>query len=159
MFSKKLTYRYFKSSSSISSNWVTVPRFLPRAKDEIDVSTSSSGNVSSYRLSFRVKTEILNRHHCHRSPSPNSPTPTLHCYKVILTLATIFTTQSRLYFGSSLIRAPHHQSSTHRRRSLSSPSHTHHPSAQQHPQWWRTSRPPFVSQTAYPYVNSCKTIF
>jgi hypothetical protein len=69
-------------------------------------------------------------------------TVTLHCYKKIISiLVTLTITQPRLYFSSSLPRAPRHQSSTRYRRSLSSSSfHTYRPSTQQHSRWW-TSRP------------------
>jgi hypothetical protein len=63
-----------------------------------------------------------------------------------------------LHFASSLARAPYHQSSTHRRPSLSPLSHAHRPSAQQHPRW-RTSQPSLASRTACRHVNSCKKIF
>jgi hypothetical protein len=63
-----------------------------------------------------------------RPPSPDRRTTTLHYYKkVISILATLSTTQSRLYFASSQTRAPQHQSSTRHCRSLSPSSHTHHP--------------------------------
>jgi hypothetical protein len=57
------------------------------------------------------------------TPTASHPLQTtwlpLHCYKkVISTLPTLPTTQS-----------------TSRHRSLSPPSHAHHPSAQRHPQW------------------------
>jgi hypothetical protein len=54
----------------------------------------------------QVKTEALNLHHHHHPPSLNSPTPTLYCYKkVISTLITLPTTQLCLHFTSSLARA------------------------------------------------------
>jgi hypothetical protein len=104
----------------------------------------------------QAKTEALNPHHRGRLPSPNRLTPILHCYKkIISTLTTLRTTQPRLYFASSIARAPWHRSSTRHRRSLSPLSHSHHPSAQWLSRWW-TSRPTFTSQTAYRYVNSRK---
>jgi hypothetical protein len=64
-------------------------------------------------------------------PSPDCPTPTLHCYKnIISTPTTLPNTQPCLYFISSLARAPCHQSSTCYSCSLSMPSYGHHPSAQ-----------------------------
>jgi hypothetical protein len=110
-------------------------------------------------LPSQTETEALNLHHCHRLPSSDRPTPTLYCYKVIIaTLATLPTTQPRLYFASSLASAPRHQSSTRRHCSLSLLSHAHRPSAQWHPQW-RSSRPSFASRTTYWYINSHKKIF
>jgi hypothetical protein len=98
-------------------------------QDELATSASSSGNASSCSLSSRVKIEALNLHHHSRPPTLDHPTPTLHCYKkIISTMATLPTTQPRLYFTSSLARAPHHQSSTHCYHSLSPMSHAHHPS-------------------------------
>ncbi len=114
----------------------TVPchTFFPLSQDELADSASSFGNASSRRLPSRAKTEALNPHRRHRPPSPDHPTPTLHWYKkVILTLVTLPTTQSRLHFASSLARA-HHRSSTHRCHSLSPSYHVHRPSAQ-HPRW------------------------
>jgi hypothetical protein len=68
---------------------------------------------------------------------PRPPTHILHCYKnIISTLVTLSTTQSRLYFTSSLARAPHHRSSIHRHHSLSLLSHVHHSFTQRHPRWW-----------------------
>jgi hypothetical protein len=95
---------------------------------------SSSGNVLSRRLPFRTETEALNPHHRHRLPSLDRLTPTLHCYKkIISTLATLPTIQLRLHFASSLAKAPLHQKSTYHYRSLSPLSHTHRPSTQQQP--------------------------
>jgi hypothetical protein len=80
-------------------------------------------------------------------PSLDSLTPTLRCYKkVILTLATLLTTQLHLQFASSLTRAPCHRSSNGRRHSLSPPTHAHRPSKQQHLRW-RTRRPSFTYWT------------
>jgi hypothetical protein len=54
-------------------------------------------------LHSRAKIKALNSHHRHRPPSLDRLTPTLHCYKkVISTLVTLLTTQSCLYFASSL---------------------------------------------------------
>jgi hypothetical protein len=79
----------------------------------------------------RAETEALNPHHHHRPPFSDHLTPNLHCYKnVISTLSTLPTTQSGLYFTSSLARAPYHQSSNHRCRSLLPSSHVYRPSAQ-----------------------------
>jgi hypothetical protein len=86
-------------------------------QDEIAASALSFSNAVSRRLPSRTETEALNLHHCHRLPSSDRPTPTLYCYKAIIsTLATLPTTQPRLYFASSLASAPRHQSSTHHRR-------------------------------------------
>jgi hypothetical protein len=103
------------------------------SQDEFTPFASSYGNASSYHLPSRAKIESLNLHHRYWPPSLDSSTPTLHYYKkVISTLVTLPTTQSRLHFASTLARAPHHRSSTHRHRSFSPSSHMHHPSAQRH---------------------------
>jgi hypothetical protein len=82
----------------------------------------------------RAETKVLNLHHRYWPPSTDSPTPTHHCYKnVISILVTFPTTQPRLHFASSLIRAPHHWSSTRCHHSLSPLSHIHRSSAQRHP--------------------------
>jgi hypothetical protein len=104
---------------------------FPWSQDEIDASASSSRNASSGRLHSRAETEALNLHHHCWPPFLNCLTPTLHCYKnVISILATVPTTQPRLHFGSSLARAPCHRSYIYRCRSLSSSSHTNYPSVQ-----------------------------
>jgi hypothetical protein len=60
----------------------------------------------------RAETETLNLLWL---PSLNRPTPTLHCYKkIISTLVTLLTTQSYLHFTSSLTRVQRHQSFTRR---------------------------------------------
>jgi hypothetical protein len=111
---------------------------------------------SSRHLSSWAKIKTLNSHHRRQSPFTDTLTPTIHCYKkVISTFVTLTTTQSHLYFASSLARAPGHQISTHRHRSFSPSSHTHRPSTQWHPQQW-TSQPSFISETAYQHVNSRK---
>jgi hypothetical protein len=99
------------------------------SKNELAASASSSGNTSSHRFPSWAENKALNPHrHC-RPPSSNHPTPTLHCYKkVISILTTLPTTQPRLHFDSSLARASRNQSSTHHRRSLLSSSHAHRPS-------------------------------
>jgi hypothetical protein len=102
----------------------------------------------------RAKTKALNPHYHHRPPFSDNLTPTLHCYKkVISTLPTLPTTQLLLHFISSLaIGIPpycHH--------SLLLLSHTR-PSAQWYP-WWQISRPSFTFRTTYRHVNSRKNIF
>jgi hypothetical protein len=132
---------------------------FPWSQDELAASALSFGNTSSRRLPFRAETKALNAHHNRQAPFADSLTPTLHCYKnIISTLATLLTTQSRLHFASSITRAPCHRSSTHSNHSLSSPSHAHHPFTQWHPRWW-TSRHSFASWTTYQHVNSHKKIF
>jgi hypothetical protein len=85
-------------------------------------------------VSYLEPTKTLNPHHRRQPPSLDNPTPTLHCYKkVISTLVTLPATQSRLHFPSSLARAPRYRSFTHFRRSLSPLSHGYRPSAQRHP--------------------------
>jgi hypothetical protein len=85
------------------------------SQDERATSTSSSSKASSHRLLSRAETKALNLYHRQWPPSPDHPTPTLHCYKkVISTLSTLPTTQSHLYFVSSLAIAPRHRKSTHR---------------------------------------------
>jgi hypothetical protein len=103
-------------------------------QDELTVSTSLSDNTSSCRLCYRAKIEVLNSYHRRQPRSPHRPTLTLHYYKkVISTLVTLSTTQPYFYFGSSLVRATRHQSSTHRHRFLSPSSHAHRLSTQRHP--------------------------
>jgi hypothetical protein len=129
------------------------------SQHELAASASSFSNASSRHLSSRAETEALNPYHRPRPSSPDRLTPTLHCYKrVITTLTSLLTTQTRLHFASLLARAIHHQSSTRRCRSLSPPSCTHRPSTQWH-QWRWTSWPSFASRTAYWHVNSRKKIF
>jgi hypothetical protein len=71
---------------------------FPRSQDELTVSASSFGNALSRHLPYRVKTEALNPHHRRRPPFLNCPTPTLLCYKnVISTLDTLSTTQLSLF--------------------------------------------------------------
>jgi hypothetical protein len=83
--------------------------FFPLTQEELAAFTSSSSNTLSHRLLSKVETEALNLHHHRRLPSPDRPTPTLNCYKkIISTLNTLSTTQSRLHFASSLARAPRH---------------------------------------------------
>jgi hypothetical protein len=101
------------------------------SQDEIAASASSSGNALFRRLPSQTEIEALNSHHRRGLPSLNRQTLTLYCYKkIISTLTTLSTTQSRLHFASSLTKTPHHRSSTHRLRSLSLLSHAHHLSAQ-----------------------------
>jgi hypothetical protein len=108
---------------------------FPWSQDELVASGSSTCNASSRLLPSRAKTEALNPHHWRQPSSLYRLTYTLHCYKkFISTLTTPPTTHLHLHFASSLARAPCHRSSTHRRRSLSLPSHTHRPFAQRHPQ-------------------------
>jgi hypothetical protein len=59
----------------------------------------------------RAETKTLNLHHHHRPPYLDRSTPTLHCYrKIISILITLPTTQPCLYFvsflGQYIIRAP-----------------------------------------------------
>jgi hypothetical protein len=109
---------------------------FPLSKDELAASASSSDNALSCRLASWSKIEELNSHHHRRLPSPDRLTPTLYCYKkIISTLVTLPTTKLHLHFASSLARAPHHRSSTRHHRSLSLLSHAHRPSTQWHPRW------------------------
>jgi hypothetical protein len=121
------------------------------SQDELTASASSSSNASSCRLLSWPEIKVLNSHHRHRPPSSDSPTLNLYCYKkVISTLITQSPiTQPRLYFASSLARAPRHQSST---RHYRPPSNTHCPSIQWHSQC-RTSWPSFASWTAYRQIH------
>jgi hypothetical protein len=81
-------------------------------------------NASSCRLLSWVETEVLNPHHHRRPHSSDHPTPTLYCYKnIISTLTTLPITLSRLHFTSSLDRVTHHRSSTYGHHFLSLPSH------------------------------------
>jgi hypothetical protein len=103
------------------------------SSDELVASASSFDNALFCRLPCRAETEALNLHHHRSLPSLDRPTPTLHCYKkIISTFVTIFTTQPRLYF-SSPARVSCHRKSTRNRCSLSPLSHAHYPSAQRHP--------------------------
>jgi hypothetical protein len=89
------------------------------------------GNALSCCLPSWVETEALYLHDWRRLTSLNCLTPTLHCYKkIISTLITLPTTQSRLHFTSFLARALHHRSSFCCHHFLSPLSHTHRPSAQ-----------------------------
>jgi hypothetical protein len=127
---------------------------FPLSQDEFNVSASSFCNTLSHCLPSRAKTEAFNPHHCHRLPSSDCLSLTLYCYKKIISnLATLSTTQSRLYFTSSIARAPYHRSSTCRCRSLSPLSHTHCPSTQQHPRW-QTCRPSFASIIMWIYIKN-----
>jgi hypothetical protein len=66
------------------------------SQDEFAASASSSVNALSHHLPTWAETKALNLHHRHWPPSPDSPTPTLHCYKkVISILANLPTTQPR----------------------------------------------------------------
>jgi hypothetical protein len=104
---------------------------FPLNQDKLTTSTSSSDNVLSHCLPSQAETKVLNSHHHRRPPSPDRLTPTLHYYKKILsTLVTLLTTQLRLYFASSLVRAPRHRSSTCYHHFFSPLSHTHRPSVQ-----------------------------
>jgi hypothetical protein len=112
----------------------TMSHFFPVEQDEFVASASSSNNALSHRLSSQAEIKVLNLHHRRRLLSSDRSTPTLHCYKkIISTLTTLSTNQLCLHFVSSLARAPRHRSSTRRHRSLSLMSHAHHPSAQQDP--------------------------
>jgi hypothetical protein len=96
------------------------PTSFPWSQDELAASASSSGNALSRRLHSRAETTTLNLHHRRHPSSSDCPTPTLYCYKKVMSiLATLTTTQSRLHFASSLARALRYQSSTRRRCSLS----------------------------------------
>jgi hypothetical protein len=56
---------------------------FPRSQDDL------AASASSRRLSSRVKIETLNPHYRHRPPSLDHPTPTLHCYKKIISILVI----------------------------------------------------------------------
>jgi hypothetical protein len=99
------------------------------SQDKFVISTSSFGNTLSCRLPSRDKTEAMYSHHHRRLSSLNHPTPTIHCYKKIISIfVTLPITQPHLYFTSSLARVPRHGGSTCRRRSLLPLSYVHHPS-------------------------------
>jgi hypothetical protein len=109
---------------------------FPWSQDELAASTSSSGNATSHRLPSQAKTKALNLHHHYRPPSPATtikrssyrwaPSTTIKSHLII---GHSPHPQPCLHFASSLARAPHHRSSTRCCRSLSPPSHAHHPSA------------------------------
>jgi hypothetical protein len=115
----------FPPRCHLSSGWrhhaaTSCHASFPWSQEELTASASSFGNALSRHLPSRAKIETLNPHHRRRPPSPNSLTPTIHCYKkVILTESNMPTTQLHLYFISSLASALHHWSSIHHHRSLS----------------------------------------
>jgi hypothetical protein len=100
------------------------------SQDDIITSVSTSGNTSSRRSTLEPKPKdwicIIAAGH----PSWTTRLPPSTTIKGHLNLDH---SQPRLYFVSSLARAPHHQSSTRRRHSLLPSSHVHRPAAQQHP--------------------------
>jgi hypothetical protein len=53
-------------------------------------------HASLHHLPFRGENEALNLHHHSWPPSPDHPTPTLHCYKIISTVTT-FPTHSIVF--------------------------------------------------------------
>jgi hypothetical protein len=133
--------------------------FFLWSQDEFAASASSSDNTPSRSLSSRAETKALNLQHHRWSPSPDSPTSTLYCYKqVISNLVALPITQLCLHFTFFLARAPHHWSSTCLRRSLSPPFQAHYPFTQWHLQWW-TNRSSFTSWTGYRYVDLYKNVF
>jgi hypothetical protein len=70
------------------------PTSFPWSQDEFVAPASSFDNALSCRFPSTAKIEALNPHHCCWPPSSDRPTPTLHCYKkVISTLVTLPTTQ------------------------------------------------------------------
>jgi hypothetical protein len=118
--------------------------------DDITVFTSSSGNALSRRLPSRTETEALNSYNHRRLPLLDRRTPTLHCYKkIISTLTTIPTTQPLLYFAYSLAKAPRYRSSTHHRLISIVPPHndTHDDKLTDH-----------LSLLEYQHVNSHEKI-
>jgi hypothetical protein len=132
---------------------------FPWSQDKLVASVSSSSNAWSHRPSSRAENKTLNLHHHCRLPSLDRSTPTLHCYKkVISTLPTLLISQLCLYFASSLARVPRYRSFTRHHSSFSLSSHAHSPSAQWHQRWW-TSRPHFASRATYWHVNSRKKYF
>jgi hypothetical protein len=132
---------------------------FPLSQDELAASALSFSNALSCCLPSQAETKALNLHFHRKLPSSDHPTPTLLCYKkIISTLVTLPTTQPRLHFTSSLTRAPCHWSSTCRRHSLPPLSHAHHFSVQWHPRW-RTNWSYSTSRRAYRYINSHKKYF
>jgi hypothetical protein len=132
---------------------------FPWNQDELTVSASSFNNASSHCLPLAPKSKYWIRTTAVGHPSQTIRlSPSTAIKRPSQYLVTLLTTQSRLCFVSSLVRAPHHQSSTHCRYSLLPPYHTHHPSTQWHPRWW-TSRFFFVFWIIYWYVNLHKKIF
>jgi hypothetical protein len=117
----------------LSSGWrchIVTPchASFPWTQDELAGSASFSDNTLSRSLPGWAETKVLNLHHHHQPPFLDNPTPTIHCYKKIISiLITLPTNQSHLYFVSSLTRAPRHQISTYHCHSLSSSSHTNSP--------------------------------
>jgi hypothetical protein len=135
-----------------------ISRFLSLEPRQLAAFASYFGNALFRHLPSRSKIEVLNPHHRRRPPFLDSLTPTLHYYKKFISiLITLPTTQLRLYFASSLVRASRHQSFTHHRRFLSPSSHSNRSSAQRQTRWW-TSRPSFTSRKAYRHINLYKNI-
>jgi hypothetical protein len=73
------------------------------SQDKLVASGSSPDNDLSHRLPYRVKIEALNSLHSRRLPSSDYATPTLYCYKKIISILTaLLTAQPRLHFTSSI---------------------------------------------------------
>jgi hypothetical protein len=94
--------------------------YFPLSQHELAASASFFDNVLSRRLPSQVKIKALNPHPTLLESSDSH----CHCYKkIISTLSILPTTQSRLYFTSSLAKASHHQSSTRHRLTSIVPPH------------------------------------
>jgi hypothetical protein len=79
------------------------------SQDKLTASALSNGSALSYHLPSRAEIETLNLHHRHQSPSSDCSTLTLHYYKKVISILVILPNiQLRLYFASSLVRAPYH---------------------------------------------------
>jgi hypothetical protein len=115
---------------TLSFHGVTISLLPPFIFRQRFIASSSFDNASFVRLPSQTKTEALNSYHHHQSFSPDCLTPTLHCYKnVISILTTLPTAQPYLYFASYVAKTPCHQNSTSHHGSLSLSFYAHRPSA------------------------------
>jgi hypothetical protein len=59
---------------------------FPLNQDELAGSALSYDNALSHRIPSRAKTKSFNSHHHNRPPSSDCSTPTLYCYKKIISI-------------------------------------------------------------------------
>jgi hypothetical protein len=67
------------------------------SQDKLAASASSSGNALSRRLCSQAEIETLNSYHRGRLPSLNRLTPTLQCYKKIISILCILPHQLTMF--------------------------------------------------------------
>jgi hypothetical protein len=85
----------FPPQCQLSSDWhhhtaTSCHAFFPLSQNKLATSTLSFDNASFHRLPFWVETKALNLYHRYQPPSSDCPTPTLQCYKnIISTLVTL----------------------------------------------------------------------